>query len=194
MENLLANLKLSVPFEDKELNLIGSYFRYEKIDKNSCVLREDQVCKKIYYISSGCFKAYYMSNGKENVLDFFVENQWFVELGSFINETPSPFFIEAVEDSKIYSLSKDKFEKLRNEYHSWERFYNHLLEKHIPRLIDLLNDKLSISNEERYFKLIKNRPDLIKRIPQYLIASYLGLTPEGLSKLRRRTAKNYLSS
>lgn len=190
MENLLANLKLFVPFVDTELHLIESYFRSEKANKNSCVLREGQVCKKIYYVNSGCFKAYYIFDGKENVLDFFVENQWFVELGSFINETPSPFYIEAIEDSEIFSLSKDKFVELRSENHNWELFYCRLLENHIPRLIDLLNDKLSISNEERYFKLIKNRPDLITRLPQYLIASYLGLTPEGLSKLRRRTAKN----
>lgn len=194
MENLLANLKLFVPFEDTELHLIESYFRSENVNKSSCVLNEGQVCKKIYYVNSGCFKAYYISDGKENVLDFFLENQWFVELGSFINETPSPFYIEAIENSEIYCLSKSNFEKLRNEFHNWERFYCTLLEKHIPRLIDLLNDKLSISNEERYFKLIKNRPDLITRLPQYLIASYLGLTPEGLSKLRRRTAKNSLSS
>lgn len=149
-------------------------------------------CKKIYFLNSGCFKVYYTANGKENVLDFFVEDDWFVELGSFINETPSPFFIEAVEDSNLYSLSKEKFQKLRNENNNWEHFYCKLLEKHIPRLIDLLNDKLSMSNEERYYKLMKNKPDLINRIPQYLIASYLGLTPEGLSKLRRRTAEKHL--
>jgi CRP/FNR family transcriptional regulator len=67
-----------------------------------------KICKRIYFLKSDCFKVYYIANGKENVLDFFVEDDWFVELGSFINETPSPFFIEAVEDSNLYALSKVK--------------------------------------------------------------------------------------
>ena len=124
------------------------------------------------------------------MLDFFIEDDWFVELGSFINESPSHFYIEAIENSELFCLSKDKFVELRNKNNQWECFYIKLLEKNIPRLIDLINDKISISNEENYHKLIKQRPDLINRIPQYLIASYLGMTPEGLSKLRRRTAKN----
>ena len=190
MKNLLENLKLYAPFEDKDLQVIESYFRKEKVSKNHCVLTQGQICKKIYFVRSGCFKAYYIADGKENVLDFFIEDDWFVELGSFINESPSHFYIEAIESSDLYCLSKDKFEELRNKNNQWECFYTKLLEKNIPRLIDLINDKISISNEENYHKLIKNRPDLINRIPQYLIASYLGMTPEGLSKLRRRTAKN----
>jgi CRP-like cAMP-binding protein len=178
LKNLLKNLKLISPFEDSDLQLIESFFRLENVNKSHCILTGGKICKRIYFLKSDCFKVYYIANGKENVLDFFVEDDWFVELGSFINETPSPFFIEAVEDSNLYALSKEKFQKLRNENNNWEHFYCKLLEKHIPRLIDLLNDKLSMSNEERYYKLMKEKLDLINRIPQYLIASYLGLTPE----------------
>jgi CRP-like cAMP-binding protein len=189
MNNLFENLKLLAPFEDNDLQILKSCFILEKINKGDCVLREGQICKKIYYINSGCFKAYYIADGKENVLEFFIEDDWFVELSSFINEIPSPFYIEAIENSEIYYLSKEKFEVLRDNNHNWERFYCRLLEKHISRFIYLLNQKRSFSNEERYKKILKNRPNLINRIPQYLIASYLGLTTEGLSKLRRRTAK-----
>jgi len=190
MEKLLANLKLHTSFENKDLQDIESYFFSERVSKGHCLLKEGQVCKKIYFVSSGCFKTYTIVDGKENVLDFFVEGDWFVELSSFVNKSPSPFYIEAIENSEFFYVLKDDFEELRTKYNSLERFYCKLLEKYIPRIINLLNDKLSISNEERYCKLIKERPDFINRIPQYLIASYLGLSPEGLSKLRRRISLN----
>ena len=112
MKNLIENIRSYIPFEDKELQIIESLFKTVKVRNGECILAEGQICKNIYYVNSGCFKACYINDGKENVLDFFLEDHWFVELGSFINESPTSFFIEAIEDSDLYSLSKEKFEEL----------------------------------------------------------------------------------
>jgi len=189
MKALIENLKLFSQFSDAEFESLTPFFRKEVVLKNEYILQGGEVSKRIYFVKKGCLKVYFIAGNKENVLDFFMENDWFVELNSFINKTPSPYFIQAIESCEVYSISKINFEKQRKNNLNWERFYSRLLETQVPRLIEMLNDKLSLSNEDAYFKMMQLKPQLIHRVPQYLIASYLGLTPEGLSKLRKRTIK-----
>lgn len=186
MERLIENITQLSAIPEEDLKNVYTFFRKEIISKGQFVLQGGDVSKRIYWVSSGCLKVYYLNEDKENVLDFFVEQDWFVELYSFINKTASPYYIQAIEDCEIYSISKDNFEKLREDNLHWEKFYSSLLEQQIPRLINKINDKLSLSNDDRYLQMMEHKPELINRIPQYLLASYLGLTPEGLSKLRRR--------
>jgi CRP-like cAMP-binding protein len=162
----------------------------KSITKGSILLEPGQYCKVGYRVLKGCLRSYVIdTSGKSHILQFAPENWVISDLESYSNKTPSKIFIDAIEDSQLEVISDKYLDTLEDldkstliEIHI--KFRNNLIATH-NRLISLLSG----TAEEKYLEFIKIYPNLIQRIPQKLIASYLGMTPEHLSYIRNKISK-----
>lgn len=161
-----------------------------KVPKGTVILDPSKICKVGYRVISGCLKSYVISStGKEHIIQFAPEDWLIADIESYTHNTKSKIFIEAVEDSEVHILDKEafpEFKKMEKEVllNVSTKLRNNLIATN-NRLISLL----SSTSEERYKEFIKIYPQLIQRLPQKLIASYLGMTPEHLSYVRGKLGK-----
>ncbi len=164
-----------------------------EVKKGDFLLRQGDICKYSFFVESGLLKYYSIDDrGKTHVLQFAPEG-WFVtdRESSFFNR-PSSYFIDALEDSSVLVFNENDLCQLTDLQPQFGLLNNRLLHRHISQLQNRINLLLSASAEERYQAFIKTYPDLLLRVPQHLVASYLGITPEGLSRVRRELAsKNF---
>lgn len=184
---------LEVP-EDR-LNLCSVQYDTREIPKHQFLLRAGEVCKYTFYVEKGLLRMYSIDkNGKEHIIQFAPENWLISDRSSLHFHEKSVYYIEAVEDSQILFLPEDFFTKLLNEFPNSIEKNNLILQKHVKSLQDRINSLLGETAEERYLKFIKMYPDLMLRVPQWMIASYLGITPESLSRVRKELArKNFIA-
>lgn len=162
-----------------------SRFAWREIAKNEMLLSQGQVAHKMAYISRGCFRMFHYVNGEERCRDFQTEGQFTGSLYSFVSHKPALFNVAAVEHSEILEITRDQLNNLFDRYKVWERFGRLYLE-HIflykeQREAALLNDPAPY----RYSNFLKDHPDWAQRIPLKFIASYLGVKPESLSRIRK---------
>lgn len=140
----------------------------------------------VTFISTGGFRYYSVVDEKEVVCEFVFENNYLSEYESFLRRTPAKVFIQALEDSTVVKIHYLHVQECYNNYPLIERFGRLIAEKFLIDAIDRMNSLLSSSPEERYNRLAEEKPELLQRVPQYMIASYIGVTPEALSRIRRR--------
>lgn len=153
--------------------------------KGEIVIREGQFSKKGYLIVEGCARAYYLKDGKD-ISDWFTfENQFMASIVSFFSKEPSPHYVEFVEDSIVFEFSKDTTDRLSNKHHDFERFINKIVTETMLGLCERLHTIQFHKARERYNHLLNIYPDITNRIPLTHIASYLGITLETLSRIRR---------
>jgi len=171
-----------------EWKMAKSLFKEEKINKGDYVVRLDEVCTKIAFVSKGLFRMFYIVNGEENTTLFFSENQFVTDYFSFLTQTPSIGPIQALENSTIYSVSYNDLQRLY-EFKNWERIGRIMSERAFSFSVLEANRFLHDDYNTRYVTFIKEYPDYIQRIPQYMIASYLKMTPETLSRVKKRINK-----
>jgi CRP-like cAMP-binding protein len=166
-----------------------SFYYLIHLKKGEKLISEGSHVTHFYYLDSGCISYYKIEEGELKVLEFYTQDVFFTDLMAYVKGTPSNYFLEAVEDSTILAVRKDLAEASFNRSHQLERFGRLSMQEAFIKMlhrVDRLNHR---SNEERYRRILQKRPDLLQRVPQYLIASYLGITPVGLSKLRKRLGK-----
>ena len=164
-----------------------------KVGRGSFLLRQGEICKHSFYVEKGLLRYYSIDEkGKEHILQFAPE-QWFVtDRESVYFNQPSHYFIQALEDSTVILLNEHFITQLSQKNKSFIEFNNKLLHNHIRHLQNRINQLLSATAEERYLDFIKIYPDLLLRVPQSMVASYLGITPESLSRVRKDLAtKNF---
>ena len=165
------------------------YYKKEKIGKGELLSEDGKVVDRLYFMQKGCVVFYVMIDGEEKVIEFFTENDIFSDYYSYLTEKPAKGYMRATEDSIIISVQKKDFEEILKKSHALEHFGRKFLEeRHLAVLINYSNNSV-LSNEDRYLRLMRKRPTLFQRVPQYLIASYLGLTAVGLSKIRKRLSE-----
>ena len=150
------------------------------------MLKEGQYCRKMYFVDQGCLCMYSLRKGQKQVVEFFTEEHFCCDLHNYLERKPSNTNIWATEDTLAYELSREDDEKMYNMSPAMERFGRKLITEEFIKLSRRIVQINTLTNEERYLRIMEKRPDLIQRVPQYLIASYLGLTPVGLSKIRKR--------
>jgi len=170
--------------EDLEFAL--TLFHKTEVKKGDFLLKEGQYIRQFYFVDSGCLCYYTLRKGHKQVMEFFTETDFCSDLYNYLNETPSNSNIWATEDTVVYAINRIDDEKLWNRSHALERFGRLFITDEFIQLSRRVARMTNLSNEEQYLRLMEKRPDLIQRVPQYLIASYLGLTPVGLSKIRKR--------
>lgn len=186
-ELLLGNIKQKIVFSAKEEELLKSFFIPKKLRKKQFLLQEGEVCLYAAFVEKGLLRSYTIDKkGNEHILQFAMENWWISDLFSFYSGEPSIYMIEAIEDSELLLIKKDRYEDLLEAIPSMERYFRLLLQNNLIATQRRLNDKLSLSAEELYLKLIETCESIPQRVPQHMIASFLGITRETLSRIRKQ--------
>ena len=183
---LKKHINSRVPLTDEEFNICTKFFISKKLKKHQFLSNEGDVCKYVGFINSGCLREYSIDNkGVEHIIQFAIEDWWVSDLHSFLSGLPATFNIDALQDSEVLLIEKSAREELLNSCPKMERFFRLLIESNHVATQQRIADSLSTSAEERYLKFIKTYPKLFEQVPQNHIASYLGITPQSLSRIRK---------
>ena len=176
-------------FNDGELDIIMPYFEAKKFKKKTQLLDIGKVSNEVYYLIKGCIRLYCEKDEEELSTYFFTENMFAGSYDSFLSRKPSKVAIETLEECDVLVLSHEAQEKLYEVFPKMNEFIRKAIEQRFVLLHDLFISYLLNSPEERYLMLQKDRPELLQRISQHQIASFLGITPVSLSRIRNRVAK-----
>ena len=183
---LRTHIEKRVHLTDDEFEICSKFFVPKKLRKKQFLLNEGDVCKNLGFVNSGCLREYTIdSKGAEHIIQFAIEDWWVSDLNSFLAGSPSTYNIDALEDSEVLLLEKSARDKLLDSCPKMERFFRLLMEANHVAVQRRVSDSLSASAEERYLKFIKTYPKLFEQVPQNQIASYLGITPQSLSRIRK---------
>lgn len=176
----------------EDLDFFHSILRHKKFKKKEFLLRAGEVCCYETFILKGCTRAYFMDErGAEVVLQFAVENWWVGDMASFNYLMPSNMYVEALEDTEVFQIHHDDKEELYRRIPQFERLFRLLVQRAYTVLLNRFSSMVSKSAEERYLDFIHNYPQIPQRVSQVHIASFLGVSPEFLSKIRTRLAKSH---
>lgn len=185
MDSLKSYLNNIAPLTEIEWEESKQLFKREKYDKGDFLVKEGFKSNKIAFIEKGLFRLYYLIDGEEKTMLFFSEGQFVADYFSFITQTPSIRPVEALEDSIVFSISYKNLHKLY-KYKNWETIGRIMAEKAYVYSVLEANRLLHDNFETRYVNFIKENPELNQRVPQYMIASYLKMSPETLSRIKKR--------
>lgn len=185
VKNILSHFDRYVPLEEDEKQALTSRLTERRIKRKQYLLQEGDICKHFTYVEAGCFKMYGIDkSGTEYNLLFAAEDDWVADIASLHKELPSRLFIEAVEASTILQISKGDLWYLYTNYPKFNRNFRVIIEDKYTELQDRLLQTYSSTAHERYEQFLSQYPSLANRLPNTQIASYLGITPEFLSKIR----------
>ena len=183
-ENFSKHIKLS----DSEKSYVSSLLREKNVLKKEVVLRQGQTCNKIFFVEKGSLQAFNINeDGKESTLMFALSDWWITDMDSFVNQTTSNLTIAALEDSKLIELDFSNLQILYKELPVFERFYRILFQNAYIREQRRALHNISMTTEERYLQFVKKYPAMVEKITQKQIASYLGVTPEFLSSIKKKS-------
>jgi CRP/FNR family transcriptional regulator, anaerobic regulatory protein len=171
---------------EQDCALFEPYLTTKKIANKQIILSEEQICKELGFINKGSFRIYYLSDGKEINTHFCFENEFIVDYDSFLEQKPSRYFMQALEDAEIVTFSLQTLQNAYNSSQNWERFGRIMAEYSYKIITNRVEGFLFMDGKQRYLKLIQNQPHILNRVPLYHIASYLGLERESLSRLRKK--------
>jgi len=184
---LLKNISKHISLTVDEKEFFISLLKTKSIKKGEYLLRQGDVCKHESFVIKGCLKSYYEDdNGAEHIVDFLVEEWWADDLYSFFTQTESKSNIKALENTEVLQISKDDLETLYQRISKFERLFRLIFQRAYISQRDQINLMLSTPAEERYLQFLKKKPYATRRFPQKDIASYLGVTPQFLSILKKK--------
>lgn len=185
--SIYDNIVEKINISDDDFNKFVELTKKKFISKNDFFISEGDVSKYIAFVNSGVLYSYVTDEkGNKHVVQIAPENHWISDLFSFFSLETSGFNIQAIEDTEITILSKDSFEEACNSIPSIERFFRLLIQNAYVDTLRRVSRIHGNSAEERYLKLISSNPKIIQRVPQHYIASYLGIKPQSLSRIRKK--------
>jgi CRP-like cAMP-binding protein len=188
-ELLLQSIKERVTISEEEFNFCKTLFIPKKLRKRQFLLQEGDVCKYTSFVEKGMLRTYTVDEkGNEPILQFSSEGWWIADLYSFLTDEPSHYNIEALEDCELLQITKPSWEILLEKIPVFERYFRILIQNNLIATQRRLMGAMSETAEEKYLKLIDNFPGCLQRVPQHMIASYLGITRETLSRIRKQLA------
>jgi CRP-like cAMP-binding protein len=190
MFGLLAEkIRESITISEAEFNFCKGLFQPKKLRKKRFLLGEDDVCKYTAFVEKGLLRSFIIDEkGAEHILQFSLEGWWVADLSSFLTGEPSKYNIEALEDCELLLISKPSWDLLLDKIPAFERYFRILVENNLIVTQRRLIASFSDTAEEKYHKLLQNFPGILQRVPQHMIASYLGITRETLSRVRKQIA------
>lgn len=184
---LIYYFKKWVDISESDETIILSAFEQISVRKKKELLAPNETCHYIYFITKGCLRSYFVDDkGTEHIYQLRMDNSWISDLESFFSQRPSKYYIEALEDSKLLRISNERLEQLYREVPKLERYFRILFQKAYINALERLNATMWESALERYNDMLKEHPDMFQRVPLVYIASYLGITPESLSRIRKK--------
>jgi len=185
LQPLIQHVQKFAPLTPADQALLHHYFEYKVINKKQYLLTEGDLCKAQYFVIEGCLRMYFIKeNGVEQIVQFGIDNWWLSDYSSYTLHTPSQFYIQAVQQSKILVLTQDKQEELLDKLPQMERYFRKVYQRAYAAAQMRITFFTDLSGEEKYHHFASRFPDFVQRVPQYMLASYLGFTPEFLSKVR----------
>jgi CRP-like cAMP-binding protein len=190
IDKLFASFDRYLPLDEPERADLKEKAIERKIKRRQLILTEDEVCRHYTFVVDGCFKVFQIDKkGVEHNLQFAAENDWIMIIDSFYSKTKSKVTIEAIEPSTIFQLSRPDFVYFLRTYPKFDRNFRVIVETRFAELENRLLQMISSTAEERYLAFLRQYPSLSQRLPNTQIASYLGITPEFLSKIRKEISQ-----
>lgn len=190
IQPLITYFEKYLPLGAEEVSFLESVIKERKVRRRQFILQEGDVCKVNSFVVEGCLKMYMVDeNGKEHNLQFAVENWWIGDISSFHSEQPSKLYIEAIENSVVLQIKKEDQLKLFVDFPKFNRIFRVFTENALISFQRRVLQNISSTAEERYLDFRERHPYFFNRISNVQIASYLGVTPEFLSTIRKRLAK-----
>lgn len=190
-KNLIDYFNSYLPLSKEEVAIVKTIFKERRVKRRQFILQEGDVCRLNTFVVEGCFRMYMVDEkGKEHNLQFAIENWWIGDIGSFHSEEPSKLYIEALENSVILQIKKEDQLQLFVNYPKFNRIFRVFTENALVSAQRRILYNISSTAEERYLDFLKRYPHFFNRISNVQIASYLGVTPEFLSTIRRKIAKS----
>lgn len=188
--NFNAFLSSNFEIDDNEISSMMDKCSVKTVKKEELILRKDENCKHSFFVEKGLLRQYSIDDkGKEHILSFAPEGWIVTDRESVYFNQPSAYFIQALENSQVVLLDEGFFNSLSKKFPKFNDFNNRLLHNHIRHLKKRIQLLLSAVAEDRYLDFLKMYPDIVNRVPQTMIASYLGITPESLSRVRKELAR-----
>lgn len=189
-EQLLKTVQQKVTLTSDEAELLKQFFTLKKVRKRQYMLNEGEVCKYNLFVAKGLLRSFGVEeNGYEQVVQFAVEGWWISDLNSFFSGDVAVYNIEALEDCELLLLTRQSMDEMLEKLPKMERYFRLLMQNHIVALRQRIIASQRHSAEERYIRLIEGFPTILARVPQQYIASYLGMTPETLSRVRKQISE-----
>jgi CRP/FNR family transcriptional regulator, anaerobic regulatory protein len=183
-------LQTKAGITNEQLSQLNNAIQSKTIEKGSVLLRQGEICSNSFFVEKGLLRSYTIdAAGKEHIIQFASESWIISDRSSIFFNEPSDFFIDAVEETTLILIDQNFINLACEISVSFRLFNDRALQNHIRHLQKRINLLLGASAEERYLDFIKLYPDMLLRVPQWMIASYLGITPESLSRVRKELAK-----
>jgi CRP-like cAMP-binding protein len=184
---LKKHLVKLIQISDEEFEFVFSFFQPITVKKKKNLMEKGEICKRHFFVGKGCLRMFFIDNkGVEQTIQFAIENWWITDLISFQKREVSEFFIQAVEDSEVMAIKFDHQEELLRKHPVMERYFRTIYQHAFAASQMRMKFQNDYSKEEMYQHFSRSFPGFIQRIPQYLLASYLGFTPEYLSEIRKK--------
>jgi CRP-like cAMP-binding protein len=185
-EQFRKYLEDKITLTDSDYQLLESVSVIKKLRKHQFLLAEGEVCSYNTFVCEGLLRKYSVDDkGIEHTVYFATENWWIADRKSLMDGTPSNYFIEAVENSVALLISKSNFELVCVQIPAFKELVNHILQRSLNATHDRINDTFQSTAEEKYRHFLMSFPNLANRAPRHMVASYLGITPETLSRVRK---------
>lgn len=188
-EFLQIKLAETINITDEEFEYAKTLFIPKKLRKKRFLLQDGDPCLYTTFVEKGLLRSFTIDEkGNEHILQFGLQGWWVADLYSFLTGEASEYNIEALEDSELLLITKSSWDLLLNEVPAFERYFRILIQNNLIATQRRLMGTMSTTAEERYTKLLQDFPDIVQRVPQHMIASYIGVTRETLSRLRSQLA------
>lgn len=188
---LVRNIKELVPINENESLLIQDAFKPIHLKKKQFLLQKGEHSNHMRFIAKGCLKLYNIDDiGSEHILQFGISGWWMNDLYAYLTQKPATFFIQAITDSVVLQVHRDRLNRLFDQIHMMDRFFRIKTQNGYVALQERTIHSMSKPAEERYTDFISRYRSMEQQIPQYMIASYLGITPEHLSTIRKKISSH----
>lgn len=188
-ELLLQSIKERVEITEEEFNFCKTLFIPKKLRKKRYLLQEGDICEYTTFVEKGMLRTYTIDDkGNEPILQFSLEGWWVSDLYSFLTDEPSNYNIDALEDCELLMITRPSWDLMLDKIPALERYFRILIQNSLIATQRRLMGSMSETAQEKYTRLINTFPTCLQRIPQHMIASYLGITPETLSRIRGQMA------
>ena len=186
-EVLFSKIEEKIKLSDSEKDICKSLFSPKKLRRRQYILQQDDICKNLIFVEKGILRSYSVdTRGNEHILQFAPEGWWISDIFSFLTGEAAVYNIEAIEDSELLLISNSSLDELYESVPKFERYFRLLSQANMVATHRRLTASLSDSADEKYIRLLSAYPNIVARVPQHMIASYLGITPETLSRVRKR--------
>ena len=191
IESLISYFDNHLTLTDEEKQAVRKNFSEKRVKRRQFILQEGDICKLNTFVVEGCFRMYMLDYyGKEHNLQFAIENWWIGDIASFHSEEPSRLYIEAIENSIILQIKKEDQLRLFVDYPKFNRIFRVFTENALVSYQRRVLQNISSTAEERYIDFVNRYPDFFNRISNVQIASFLGITPEFLSTIRKKLSRS----